>query len=339
MHPLPPSPLRPDGSWLVRNARGQQVCVPGTVTSLTTFVLIEQERWFEAELARLAELLEQVARMGYRLYRHNAALGRLVEFVPEPGADLGWTLNMFALRGAHERRLAAAGIIVRLDELASALAGARPDAGALAALAAMPAMRGLQPPADDDGEYRDALAHAATALDERLPAAERLAQLVRARQLLEQAVQAGRDLAPHAWALLVHCLHRLGQRGQACAIALELWRQWPAGWRLTTLALPPVERALHDAVSGHAADWLRHRVGEFAELNRRHSSFFHEAGGDALLEALAGSPWCSVEIERRRILQKMRRDEPPRAAEFRLCLDPGRCANHALWSALAAGAA
>lgn len=53
----PSSPAAPT-SWNLHTDSGLTVCVPGRLTSLTTFVLLEQERWFESEFNFVARLLE-----------------------------------------------------------------------------------------------------------------------------------------------------------------------------------------------------------------------------------------------------------------------------------------
>jgi len=44
--------------WALRLATGQTIHVPGRISSMTTYVLLEQERWFEGEIGFVARLLE-----------------------------------------------------------------------------------------------------------------------------------------------------------------------------------------------------------------------------------------------------------------------------------------
>ena len=44
-------------NWTLRTRSGTMLCVPGSLSSLTTFVLLEQESWFEPEIAWLPRLL------------------------------------------------------------------------------------------------------------------------------------------------------------------------------------------------------------------------------------------------------------------------------------------
>jgi FkbM family methyltransferase len=53
------STLAPNaGDWALRLATGQTIHVPGRISSMTTYVLLEQERWFEGEIGFVARLLE-----------------------------------------------------------------------------------------------------------------------------------------------------------------------------------------------------------------------------------------------------------------------------------------
>ncbi|WP_201066618.1 MULTISPECIES: FkbM family methyltransferase [Thiorhodovibrio] len=68
LRPVPPAPTpqrsepsdsqTPETHWTLTIADGVKVCVPPDVKRLTTFVLLEQEDWFEAELPFLRELVQ-----------------------------------------------------------------------------------------------------------------------------------------------------------------------------------------------------------------------------------------------------------------------------------------
>ncbi len=54
----PDAPAAPLGSWTVQLASGLVLQVPASLRSLTTYVLLEQETWFEPEMSLLPLLLE-----------------------------------------------------------------------------------------------------------------------------------------------------------------------------------------------------------------------------------------------------------------------------------------
>lgn len=54
----PTGPAAPVASWTVNLATGQRLQVPASLRSLTTYVLLEQETWFEPEMSLMPLLLE-----------------------------------------------------------------------------------------------------------------------------------------------------------------------------------------------------------------------------------------------------------------------------------------
>lgn len=52
------TPAAKTEDWVLRLASGQRIHVPGRISSMTTYVLLEQERWFEGEIGLVARLLE-----------------------------------------------------------------------------------------------------------------------------------------------------------------------------------------------------------------------------------------------------------------------------------------
>ena len=48
----------PDDDWLLRTCTEQLIYVPGRLSSLTTYVMLEQEQWFETEIGFVSRLLE-----------------------------------------------------------------------------------------------------------------------------------------------------------------------------------------------------------------------------------------------------------------------------------------
>ncbi|CAD5373635.1 hypothetical protein RA210_U40038 [Rubrivivax sp. A210] len=54
----PSTEARPLDAWLLHTRADQFIYVPGRVSSLTTYVLLEQEQWFETEIGFVGRLLE-----------------------------------------------------------------------------------------------------------------------------------------------------------------------------------------------------------------------------------------------------------------------------------------
>lgn len=48
----------PEKSWLLRTRSNQSIHVPNRISSITTYVMLEQEQWFEAEIDFISRLLE-----------------------------------------------------------------------------------------------------------------------------------------------------------------------------------------------------------------------------------------------------------------------------------------
>ena len=98
----------PDDAWLLRTRSEQLIYVPGRVSSLTTYVMLEQEQWFETEIGFVSRLIEpgtDVLDIGANHGVYTLALaqgmgsGRVWAFEPtaEPRARLEGSVQANAL--------------------------------------------------------------------------------------------------------------------------------------------------------------------------------------------------------------------------------------------------
>lgn len=117
--PHVPSAPPPPSSWSLNTCDGLVLYVPSRLSSLTTFVLLEQERWFESEHAFVSSLLDEDmqaldigANHGVYTIQLAAALPRGHVWAFEPTAEP---------RGRLERSVQANGFERRVDVLALGL--------------------------------------------------------------------------------------------------------------------------------------------------------------------------------------------------------------------------
>ena len=280
-------------------------------------------------------LLDDFAALGYGIFRHLPELDLLVEYKPSGDQNDSWVLNLFAVKPDQQARLAATDMLVRWSDLDGRHGEPVADAEALPRLSEHLSMHGLNAPAPEvDGEeFCLALAHAASAqLGLAGCAADRVHHLLAARDTIQAALNAGRVAHAAAWTLLVHCMHALGSRQAALAIACELLQLWPAAnVDQRSAFLPALTIDLTRPRSTDAASWMRQSLAEFVECQGRYSSFFgvNPEGLRTLLE----HPDHSAEIERRYLLNELRRDRMPDTAALRLLPAGTATANPQIWTA------
>lgn len=279
-------------------------------------------------------LLDDFAALGYGIFRHLPELDLLVQYQPSGDANDSWVLNLFAIKPAQQQRLARQGLLLRWSDLDARPADPAPHAEALSHLAGLSPMQGLQAPTPevDGAEFCLALAHAASAKPGLAAcAADRVHHLLAARNIVQAALDAGRVAHVAAWTLLVHCLHALGSRQAALAIASELLQLWPAAKVVQRSTFLPVLSAdLQRARSTDAAAWMQQSLAEYVECQGRYSSFFGAAQG---LGRLLEHPDHSAQIERRYLLSELKRERLPDTAALRLLPAASATANPQIWAA------
>lgn len=280
-------------------------------------------------------LLDDFAARGFGIFRHLPELDLLVEYKPSGDQNDSWVLNLFAIKPEQQARLHASGLLVRWSDLDGRPGEPAPHGDALRRLSQQLSMRGLTVPAPEtDGEaYCAALAHAATAqLGLAVCATDRVHHLLVARDTVQAALNQDRVSHVAAWTLLVHCLHALGSRQAALAIAGKLLELWPAAnIDQRSAFLPALTVDLTRPRSTDAASWMRQSLAEFVECRARYSSFFDRRPDG--LRTLLEHPDHSAEIERRYLLSELCRDRMPDTTALRLLPAGTATANPQIWSA------
>jgi len=267
---------------------------------------------------------------GYDVYR--LVPGGPVLVPDEPTLPIeGYELNLFAAKPDRAAALAAEGLLVdRIDawnpdagarERALELLGAQPFASAFA-----PMFAGS---AQIDGAYRDALAGYAVWRSPEVPPAERCAALTFACRTALELCRSAPTLA--RLSTLARATWESGHRS-VCVAALRSFAElvargdmaldepfWPASARFDDLAPGPKR-----------AEWLL--VSAFEQLERAatYSSLFGAAEFD--LDWLCAQPFVSAEMERRRILRRVRAGERVEIPA-RLCVAADDHLNADVWSA------
>lgn len=279
-------------------------------------------------------LVEQFQALGFGIFRHLPELDLLIEHRPLADDPDSWTLNLFAIKPDRQQRLADAGLLVRWSDFAGREDPAvRPHA--LAQLARQRPLHGLADPdpALDDIGFCDALAHAATArFDPDARAVDRVLHLLAARDRVQEALASDRVAHVAAWTLLVHCLHALGSRHAALDVARTVLQVWPhAAVDQQRVFMPLLASDLDRDRSTDAASWMRQTLAEFVECRGHYSSYFCTESSD--LAGLLAHPDHGAEIERRYVLDAVRRDRNPDPRSLRLLPSAGATANSKLWRA------
>ena len=245
--------------------------------------------------------------MGYGIFRLLSGHPLLVPVAPNEAID-GFEINLFAAKPGRAARLARENRLVeRLPQPWT------PDAQARAAVLDLlnaqifaPPFRAFFTPERLDPVHRDALAGYAIWRDHARPATERYAALTFAflvmRDLCRERPNLARlsSFARFAW--------ECGRTGIALdalnAIFAAIQRKeggmseafWPVSPRFD--AVPP---------GANPADWFMVAVLEHQERCASHSSLFTPFARN--LDWLAAQPLASAEIERRRMLQRLRMGE------------------------------
>jgi FkbM family methyltransferase len=143
------------------------------------------------------------------------------------------------------------------------------------------------------------------------------------------------QFGPEAVALVVHCLHALGQQGAAVAMSKQMLGCWPKQTAESGLpfVVPPQRADLGRARSSSVTSWLRQMLGEFAVTGAAYSSYFSATEPRWLMELLAHADH-SAEIERRFLLAHIRADRTAPLTGIRLLPSPEHTSNPALWQSL-----
>jgi FkbM family methyltransferase len=269
------------------------------------------------------------SRRGYGVYRLVPGGPVLVPDDPTQAMD-GYELNLFAAKPDRAAALAADGLLVdRVQEW-------RPDAGArvrgLELFGAQPFASAFIPlfaGGQIDADCCDALAGFAAWRSPEAPPAERCAALEFTCRTLFGLCRSAPTLA--RLSSLARATWEAGYRS-ACVAALHSFAQlvgrgemalgepfWPASARFDDLA-PGAKRA----------EWVL--VAAFEQLERAatYSSQFGAAAFD--LDWLCAQPFVSAEMERRRILRRIRAGERVEIPS-RLCVAAGDHLNADIWSA------
>jgi FkbM family methyltransferase len=172
-----------------------------------------------------------------------------------------------------------------------------------------------------------------------LSPAQRVLLLRSARESLLASANANASEAaqfgPEAVALVVHCLHALGQQGAAVAMSKQMLGCWPKTVAESGLpfVVPPQLADLGRVRGSTVTSWLRQMLGEFVVTNAAYSSYFSATEPRLLLELL-NHPDHSAEIERRFLLAHIRADRTAPVAGIRLLPHPMHTSNPALWQSL-----
>ncbi len=283
--------------------------------------------------------------LGYALYRWSAELELLLPFEADT-AEAAFALNLVAVRPAQALVLTERGLLVTAQAAAAtgpgsaeAVAAVAPAsdsaASALAAWCSRPALRGqaLSTPLEDF--YATALLQVAAAHGgQGLAGAERLACLRAARQGLKTALAEGTGHGPHAWVLLVHCLHALGEQQAAVRLGTSVLTQWPAsGADISVPVVPPLRADLERHCSTPLGPWLRQMLAEFVATHSAYSSYFQPPAPERWAKLLA-HPDHAPGIERRYLLAHVLCDRVAPVEGLRWLTQPGHSQNQFLWDGL-----
>ncbi len=248
--------------------------------------------------------------MGYAFYRLVPGPMLLAPFVPGQAVD-GFTLNLFACKPERAQRLAADGFLAAGDGVAVPPAKDAWRNFLESAPYAREVAEGWRSKpglfaASHTKIYLQALALFAQSRDSQCSAAVRLTLLRQAADLAAAALQEQNTLprlltsARLAWelgrrAFAVQLLEGAGKRVQAEDASVY---QEPF--------LAPSVRYEQLATGAPADEWVHCAVVEQWERLRHFSSFYTGTSSLPLLEAIAGLPYRSAEMERRRQLIRMR---------------------------------
>ncbi len=294
-------------------------------------------------------LVDAMKALGFDIFRWSAELELLLPFDPACD-DTQMALNLVAVRPRQQQDLAQRGLLVTALAARQVLLP-EPALPALQAWCARPALLG-QHVADAAalrreiveaaGEaYTQALCAVASAhLQPDLTAAERLALVIYAHELLLGASKTAAGLQPAGWALVVHCLLALGRPGQAVAMARQLLKHWPAAAAGTVAvpSVPPRRQDLERQRSSDSGSWLRQMLAEFAACQGAYSSYFEPPAPQAWAELLR-HPDHGVAVERRCLLVHMRANRVPAPevlARLERLTQPRHTVNAPLWQGLLA---
>jgi len=254
--------------------------------------------------------LERLAALGYAAYR--LLPGPLVLVPVAPGEALDrYQINLFACKPDRAAKLAQADLLALElpDEEVEPPPGAWSRYAAAAPYAAAfarrwPAKAGAFSPAGA-GEYFDGLAAFAASRAAGLPAARRWALLERALHAVEASLGSGGPLRRLSHARLAWELGRRDAAARALAALAKMVEAMPADPFVEPFLAPsPYFEAR--AWQPDPAAWLRGAVLEQFERLRQFSSIFVTDGSrQVVVEALAGMPQRSPEMERRLQLARM----------------------------------
>jgi protein O-GlcNAc transferase len=272
--------------------------------------------------------------LGFEIFRWSAELALLLPFDPATG-EVAFALNLFAIRPDRQRLLEQRGLLVTAGQLAAEPALEAGTSG-LDWLCAQPAMRALASAsfAEPGGVYERSLrAVCAVHGDAARPPAQRAALLVDARQSLLDAIEAGAQLAPQAWALLVHILLALGEQQAAVAMARRLLQEWPAQAAVDEPFMPPLRSDLGRACTVSGASWLRQMLGEFEQRYSAFSSYFSRSTVPRCAQLLE-HPDHGAEIERRYLLMHVLAGMAAPVQRLTLLADPSATENGPVWRGL-----
>ncbi|HSI57886.1 MAG TPA: FkbM family methyltransferase [Ideonella sp.] len=273
-------------------------------------------------------LIAQFEALGYGLFRHHPELDLLVAFHVD-SAEHASVLNLFAIK--PDRQATLPRLVRQQDFVAPGPLAAAAADGALAALqgklhAAWPA------PTEAQAERHGAIGAIASAHFGAASGGQRVAQLLAARGQLQALIASGRDTSPEAWVAMVHTVYALGQQMAAVNLAMHVLAHWPAGHQPSGAFMPPLLSDLERPQSTDLGAWLKLCLLEFVETRRAYSSYFLPSDA-ASLQPMLAHPDHSAQIERRAVLNELRRGKAPDAA---LLSRLARGRNGALWAALAA---
>jgi FkbM family methyltransferase len=267
---------------------------------------------------------------GYRVYRLLPGGPVLVPDRPDEPID-GFELNLFAAKPDRAAALASEGLLLESVPDWTPSADDRDKAvDLLNAQAYAPAFAGMS--AGDtglDATYRDGLAGYAAWRSLQRPLAERCAALNFACRALFAVCQSAPTLA--RLSTLARASWEAGQRG-LCTVALRSFAEmvahgdmdvsepfWPASARFDEIA--PGEMR---------AEWLLVSAFEQFERVPRFSSQFGQAEFD--LDWLCSQPFVAAEMERRRVLRRVRAGERMEIPA-RLCVAADDHINADIWRA------
>ena len=275
--------------------------------------------------------------MGYEFYRLVPGPMLLAPFAPEQTTDV-FTLNLFACKPDRAERLAAEGFLAADGD--GAVAAPAKDAWRNY-LASSPYGRDLA-----DGwpskprlfapshtrTYLQALALFAQSREPQYDGTMRLSLLRRAADLVAQASQEQDTLSRLLTSARLAL--ELGRRAFAVQLLESAGRRVKAEEESIYQEpfLAPSVRYEHLATGAPADEWIHCAVVEQWERLRHFSSFYTGTSSLPLLEAIAGVPYRSAEMERRRQLIRIRAGmQSGREAKPVVCEPSNENLNPALW--------